>query len=195
MFNFAYRAAISAACLVFALAPTLAPAQVVAPGAAPSAAQPLPAAVEQTVTVPEGTEFPLRLDETLSSKQATEGDRFAVVLDDDVNLGNGVILRAGYRGVGEVVEARDNGMLGKTGKLNIRINYLRVGDQRIRLRANKGAKGGTNTGAQVVSVVLFWPVAPFIKGKNTSIKKGTVLSAFTDQDVQLPTPIPPPPED
>src|SRR4051812_39771442 len=63
------------------------------------------------IVVPEGTEFPVRLEEALSSSTAKEGDRFTVTLDDDVKLPDGTLLRAGYRGVGEVVEARDNGML------------------------------------------------------------------------------------
>lgn len=151
------------------------------------------AAMAAPIKIPEGTEFPLRLEETISSKTATEGDRFAVSLADDVKLPDGTVLRAGYRGVGEIVEARDNGMLGKTGKLNIRISYLKVGEERIKLRANKGSKGNTRTGEQVVTVVLLWPAAFFIKGKNTSIKKGTSITAFTDQDVSLEGPIPPPP--
>jgi len=151
------------------------------------------AASAATIKIPEGTEFPLRLEETLSSKTAAEGDRFSVSLSEDVKLPDGTVLKAGYRGVGEIVEARDNGMLGKTGKLNIRINYLKVGEQRIKLRANKGAKGDTRTGAQVVTVVLFWPVAPFIKGKNTTIKKGAAIVAFTDQDLEVEAPLPPPP--
>lgn len=145
--------------------------------------------------VPEGTEFPVRLEEAISSSSATEGDRFTISLDDDVKLPDGTILRAGYRGVGEVVEARDNGMLGKNGKLNVRLNYLKVGDERIRLRANKGAKGETRVGATVATVLLFWPAAPFIKGKDVSIKKGTIMTAYADQDVVLPDPLAPPPAD
>ena len=145
--------------------------------------------------VPEGTEFPMRLEETISSKTANEGDRFTVSLTEDVKLSDGTILRAGYRGVGEVVDARKNGMLGKTGKLDIRLNYLRVGDQRIKLRASRGVQGGHNTGAQVGTLLLLWPVVPFIKGKSTQITKGTMLTAFSDQDVVLETPLSPPPPD
>ena len=83
------------------------------------------------IKIAEGTEFPVRLEEAISSSSATEGDRFTIVLDDDVKLPDGTVLRAGYRGVGEVVEARDNGMLGKNGKLNVRLNYLKVGDERV----------------------------------------------------------------
>lgn len=147
------------------------------------------------IKIPEGTEFPVRLEEALSSSAASEGDRFTIVLDDDVKLPDGTVLRAGYRGVGEVVEARDNGMLGKNGKLNVRLNYLKVGDERIRLRANKGAKGETRVGATVATVILFWPAAPFIKGKDVTLKKGTMMTAYSDQDITLPSPIVPPPID
>jgi len=146
------------------------------------------------VKVPEGTEFQIRLEEALSSSTAHEGDRFTVSLDDDVKLADGTVLRAGYRGVGEVVEARDNGMLGKNGKLNVRLLYLKVGDDRIKLRANKGSKGETRVGATVATVILFWPAAPFIKGKDVSIKKGTIMTAYADQDVEVASPVPPPPE-
>ena len=147
--------------------------------------------------VPEGTEFPVRLEDAVSSKTAAEGDRFTISLEDDVKLPDGTVLKAGYRGVGEVIEARKSGMLGKTGKLNIRLVYLKVGDQRIRLRASKGSQGEHNTGAQVVTGVLLfpiWPVAALIKGKSTQINKGTRLTAFADNDVLLDLPISPPPE-
>lgn len=145
------------------------------------------------ILVPEGTELGMRIEETISSQSAKEGDRFTVTLEEDVKLPDGTMLRAGYRGVGEVVEARDNGMLGKNGKLNIRLMYVKVGDDRIRLRANRGSKGETRVGATVATVILFWPAAPFIRGKDVSIKKGTVLTAYVDQDTKLPSPLAPPP--
>ncbi|UAL09812.1 hypothetical protein [Caulobacter segnis] len=143
--------------------------------------------------IPEGAELAMRLEDAISSQTAHEGDRFTVSLDEDVKLSDGTILRAGYRGVGEVVEARDNGMLGKNGKLNVRLLYMKVGDDRVRLRANRGSKGETRVGATVATVILFWPAAPFIRGKDVSIKKGTVMTAYVDQDVKLPSPLPPPP--
>lgn len=153
------------------------------------------ASAHAEIKISEGTAFPVRLDEGISSSSASEGDRFTIVLDDDVELSDGTVLRAGYRGVGEVVEARENGMLGKNGKLNVRLIYLKIGDERIRLRASKGAKGETRVGATVATVILFWPAAPFIKGKDVSIKKGTMMTAYADQDTSLPGPPPPPPAD
>ncbi|WP_293682869.1 hypothetical protein [uncultured Phenylobacterium sp.] len=152
-------------------------------------------ALADPVKVPEGTEFPLRLEDTLSSKTTRTGDRFTVSLTDNVKLPDGTILRAGYRGVGEVAHAEKSAMLGKTGKLDLRLNYLKVGDNRIRLRGSKAAQGKHNTGAQVVTVVLVGVFAGFIKGKNTEIPRGATFNAFADQDTNLDGPIAaPPPE-
>lgn len=84
-------------------------------------------------------------------------------------------------------------MLGKSGKLNVRLVYLKVGDDRIKLRANKGSKGDVRVGATVATVILFWPAAPFIKGKDVSIKKGARMTAYADADTELASPLPPPP--
>lgn len=100
------------------------------------------------IKVAEGTEFPIRLEEAISSSSATEGDRFTISLDDDVKLTDGTVLRAGYRGVGEVVEARDNGLLGKNGKLNVRLLYLRVrrNAPRVATGCFRSPTGGLNQG-------------------------------------------------
>lgn len=190
----------AAACVAGLLVAAPAGAQTIAPQAAsfappaltgPEVASPPPVI---KVKVPEGTEFPLRLEDTLSSKTAQVGDRFTVSLDDDIKLSDGTVLRAGYRGVGEVVAAQKNGAMGRTGKLSIVINYLKVGDQRIRLRGTRAAEGDHRTGTQVATVILVGVFAGFVKGKNIEITKGTRLNAFTDQDVELNGPaIPPPP--
>ena len=157
-----------------------------------------PGWAQSQVKVPEGTEFSIRLEDDLSSKTASQGDRFTISLSDDVKLPDGTVLKAGYRGVGEVIEARASGALGRTGRLNIRLTYLKVGDQRIRLRAVKAVQGGHNTGAQVATGVLLfpiWPVAALIKGKSTQIAKGAMITAYADRDTTLTAPVAPPPAD
>jgi hypothetical protein len=176
--------------LVLATSATAAPAT--APPANSSASPAVAPAIH--VRIPEGTEFPLRLEDKLSSQTSTEGDRFTVSLIDDVKLPDGTVLRAGYKGVGEVVKAERNGMMGKTGKLSIRLSYLKVGDQRIRLRASKSAEGAHNTGNQIVTVVLVGVFAGFVKGHSTEIAKGTNITAFADQDTDLSMPLAAPPQ-
>lgn len=146
------------------------------------------------VKIAEGTELPMRLEDPLSSKTANEGDRFTVSLAEDVKLEDGTVLHAGYRGVGEVIHAKKSGMLGRSGELNVRLTYFKVGEERVRLRASKGSEGKGNTTNQIVGVVLIGVFAAFIKGHNTEIPKGTLVTAYIDQDATLPTPLPPPPE-
>ena len=43
----------------------------------------------------EGTEFPIRFEDSLSSKTNTEGDRFTISLADDVKLSDGTVIPAG----------------------------------------------------------------------------------------------------
>jgi hypothetical protein len=148
-----------------------------------------------SVHVPEGTELPIRIDDALSSKTNTEGDRFTISLADDVKLSDGTVIPAGYRGVGEVVAAEKNGMLGKPGTLNVRFDYIKVGDARIHIRGSKGKEGGSGVGTVVVLSVLFGPLGLIAKGHNVEIKKGQQMVAFVDQDTDLDEPLAKPPAD
>lgn len=146
-----------------------------------------------TIKVPEGTEFPLTIEEKLSSKTSAEGDRFTIALADDVALPDGTVLKAGYKGVGEIVQLEKNGRVGKKGALNVRVNYLRVGNDRIKLRASKGAEGSGNTGNMVAAIVLVGVFGLLVKGKSAEIPKGTHVTGFADEDAELTGPVPPPP--
>jgi hypothetical protein len=73
------------------------------------------------------------------------------------------------------------------------LNPLKVGDERIRLRATKGSEGKGNAANQVVGLVFIGVFAAFIKGHSAEIPKGTSIAAFVDQDIELQSPVPPPP--
>ena len=150
-------------------------------------------AYADTIKIPEGTELPMRLEEKLSSKTSSEGDKFAVSLAEDVRLADGTILKKGYRGVGEIIHLKKSGMMGKSGEMNVRLTYLRVGDERIRLRASKGVEGKGNTGNQIVGVVLIGVFAAVIKGHNVDLAQGSSIMAYADQDTELTTPLADPP--
>ena len=151
------------------------------------------AAWAATVHVAEGTEFPIRFDDGLSSKTNSEGDRFTISLADDVKLSDGTVIPAGFRGVGEVVSAEKNGMLGKPGTLNVRFDYIKIGDVRVHIRGSKGKEGNSGVGTVVVLTVLFGPLGLIAKGHNVEIKKGQQMVAYVDQDTDLDAPLAKPP--
>lgn len=149
----------------------------------------------QTAKVPEGTEFVIRFNEKLSSGSNTEGDQFSITLEEDVKLPDSTVIKAGYRGKGEVTDAKKKGFMGQAGEMNIRLNYLRVGDTRIRLRASKGGEGKGAMGATIALTVLFGPLGLLKRGHDIEIKQGQTLTAYADQDAELVLPVPaPPPE-
>ncbi len=126
----------------------------------------------QKYTLKEGTDVDLKFAEAISSKTATTDDRVNFELDRDA--------------VGTVVHAKKAGMMGKGGELSVRLEYVVVGDNRVRLRASKGAEGDDKVGTAVVLTVLFGPLGLIKHGKNIDIKAGSALRGYVDQDITLP---------
>ena len=131
--------------------------------------------------LPEGTDVRLQVTDKLSSATATEGQRFNLVLDEDVQVGGVVVVPRGAKAVGTVISAHKRGHMGKAGELNVQINYLLVGEQRVPLRASSGRSGDSKVGATVALTVLFGPLGLLKRGKEVEIAPGIVLTAQVDQ--------------
>jgi hypothetical protein len=137
------------------------------------------------VLLPEGTDVQLVFDDDLSSKSATEGDEITLTLADDLKVGDVVVAKAGCKAEGEVTNAKKAGMMGKAGELNIRLNYLKVGSVKIRLRGSKGKEGESGATGAIVLTVLFGPIGLIKHGKDIDIKQGTALKVYVSDDIKL----------
>ncbi|MGO8984125.1 MAG: hypothetical protein ACLPHI_14570 [Terriglobales bacterium] len=157
------------------------PVTAVAP-AEPSAA----VAPVAKLVLKEGSDVKLKFADNLNSKTAEDGDPVNLILDEDLKVGDVVVVKAGAKAVGEITNAKKAGMMGKAGELNMRLEHLKAGDERVRLRGSKGKEGEGKEGATVALTVLFGPIGLIKHGKNVEIKAGTPLAAFVDQDVALP---------
>lgn len=133
----------------------------------------------------EGVDVHLRFSQALTSKTASEGDPVTLELVDDLKVGDVVVAKSGSKAVGEVTKASKSGMLGKAGDLNLRLDYLKSGDAKIRLRGTKGKEGESGVTSTVVLTVLFGPIGLIKHGKNVEIKEGQLLSAFVGDDILL----------
>jgi hypothetical protein len=154
---------------------------------APAAGQATPAtsADPAKVTLKEGTDVNLKLAQSLSSKTAATGDSVELVLDQDLIVANSVVAKKGSRAVATVSNAKKAGMAGKGGELNLRLEYLKAGDTRVKLRGVQAKNGDNKTGA-TVGLVLAFGVLGFMKhGKQAEAKEGTPIKAYIDEDVQL----------
>ena len=165
-----------------AVAP-VAPAPPVSPAAPVAVAVPdVPAA---KLVLKEGTDVKLKFADDLSSKTAADGDPVNLVLDEDLKVGDVVVVKAGAKATGTVTNAKKAGMMGKAGELNMRLEHLKAGDERVRLRGSKGKEGEGKEGTTVALTVLFGPIGLIKHGKNVEIKAGTPLAAYVDQDIAL----------
>jgi hypothetical protein len=148
------------------------------------ASGPAPKPTEKLV-LKEGADVSLKFAQDLSSKTATEDDPVNLVLAEDLKLGDVVIAKAGAKAVGTITHSKRAGMIGKAGELNMRLQYLLVGDSRLKLRGTKGKEGQGKEGTAIALTVLFGPIGLIKHGKEVQIKEGTPLQAFTDENYEV----------
>ena len=158
---------------------------------APHVAVPMPVAVIAPAaagdTLRAGAEVQLKTAEYLSTehKQLREGQRVQLEVADNVIFNGKVVIPAGSPAVGELTDIRNKGMWGKSGHINGRVLYARVGDRQIRLSGTFNERGTTGTGGVVAAVVLL-PLAGFIMtGTSARMPIGTPVKAFLDEDLKL----------
>jgi hypothetical protein len=152
--------------------------------AGPAAAATAP----EKLTLIEGSDVRLKFAQDLSSKTANDDDPVALVLDEDLKVGDVVVVKAGAKAVGTITHAKKAGMMGKGGELNMRLEYLILADSRLRLRGTKGKEGEGKVGTAVALTVLFGPIGLIKHGKQVEIKQGTPLLAYTDENYVVPPP-------
>jgi len=134
----------------------------------------------------EGADVSLKFAQDLSSKTANDDDSVALVVDQDIKVGNVVVVKAGAKAVGTITHAKKAGMMGKAGELNMRLDYLITDSGRLRLRGTKGKEGEGKVGATVALTVLFGPIGLIKHGKDVEIKQGTALQVYTDENYDVP---------
>lgn len=180
------------------LLPALLVAQQVPPPAQTAPAQ-TPAASTQPATPPppdtllDGTPVKLRISETISSANAKVGQEIPFEVIEDVDVDGIHVIPKGSTAIGTVTAAEPKRSMGRAGKLDISISYVRLHDQeKAALRAVQDEKGGGHvgamTGAMVATAIVFFPAAPlflFIHGKDISIPQGTEITAFVQGDMHL----------
>lgn len=153
---------------------------------------PIAAPVMTNAILRVGTEVPLRLSQELTTKgkQLRVGDRFHLETSEPVMVQGVNVIPVGSPAVGEITDARNKGMWGKSGHLAARILYVTVNGRQIRLSGafdDKGVAGGV--GAVAVSAIVFLPAGFFMTGTSARVPAGTIIKSFVDEDVPLSMPV------
>lgn len=136
----------------------------------------------------QGTPVALKTVEPLSSKRALQGQRFDLEVLDEVRVDGMLVIPRGARGVGEVSRVVTKGMMGKAGKLEVRVLYVEVAGKRIRLDGTASDKGASGAAPVVLAAPLIGVSAAFFKGKSAVLPAGSSIEGFVFQDVPLVRP-------
>ena len=187
--------------LVVAQEPIPAPA---APVEQQTPTSPAAQAAPQPDTLLDGTPVKLRLSQSISSEDAKIGQEVPFEVLEEIDVDGVAIIKQGGVAFATVTNAVSKRRMGRGGKLDMSISYVRLADQeKIPLRAVKETKGGGNVGAMTAGIaltaVLFFPAAPFLllmHGKDITVPQGTEITAYTEGDLHLDMakfrPAPPP---
>lgn len=151
---------------------------IVSPAAAQDAAPALAPISEQSTAnavLRAGTPISLQMMEEITTKKkaAKVGQRFMLEVTAPVEVNGVTVIPAGTPAWGEIVNVRNKGMWGKSGKLDAKLLFARVNGRQIRLTGSFDDKGVTGT-AGVVGAVAFVPIAGFfLTGTSAVLPKAT----------------------
>ncbi len=170
------------------------------------AAVPMAAAEMATVVLPAGTAVNFSMDKALATdkrdfkkgekKPAKDkrrinnpGDLFGMTVLNDVKVGDHVVIPKGARGTGEVLTVTGRGGFGKSGKIEVRMNSVAVGDKVYSMDGTHLQKGKGRGGAAVAGVLVLGVLAGvFIKGDEADIPATAELMFRTKEAITVNVP-------
>lgn len=161
--------------------------------AAPQATEREPS-VSPEIILHDGTPVRIRLSRTLSSEQVKTGDQIDFDVLDDISVGNRVVISRGAKAIGAITDAEHKRRMGRGGKLNFVLDYLRLTDgTKVSLRAEHDTRGGGHVGAMsagIATAVVFGfglpaPLFLLMHGKEAVVPQGTELTAYVNGDTRL----------
>lgn len=141
---------------------------------------------QKTYLLQEGTIVEVMTTEALDSKTATEGDAIYLEVADDVVVNGKTVIAAGSIVKGEITVASKAKMMGKAGKLDFTIDYVKAVDgTNVRVRTAKSFQGKNKQGGVIAAAVLVSPVALLLKGKDVTLEKGKKFRVYVDKDYKI----------
>ena len=152
--------------------------------------QAISAAPAAGAILPANTEILLRMNQEITTQGQgwSEGDTFNMTVAHPVMLGGYVIIPQGTRAVGRISWLTSKGAFGKSGKMDVELEYLELGGQRVALDGTYRQEGEGNTVATVGGVILAGVFAGFITGRSARIPQGRELMATLESDVPVALP-------
>lgn len=138
-------------------------------------------------TVPARTPVEIVFDETVSTRSAQIGARFAFHLSEPLAIDGRIVAPAGTAGVGQVVHAARPRGGGRAGELILAARYLEVGGRQVPLRSLRyGPRSGRDRSTTIgMAAALLGPTALRVSGGHVDVPAGATAQAMIAEDVVL----------
>jgi hypothetical protein len=95
------------------------------------------------------------------------------------------IVPAGTQAVGEVTQVKRKGAFGNSGKLDVRVLHLDLGENRIRPTGTNSDLGAGGTGATVAVAVVAGLFSAFVTGKSAELPVGTQMLGYMEANTPV----------
>jgi hypothetical protein len=133
----------------------------------------------QVLTMQDGTPARLRLNRTVSSATAHEGDVVDFEVTEPVVVQGMVAIPKGSLAFGHVSKVEPKRRFGRAGELEISVDSVRLGDGgTATLRATSQEGENQMHGGRLAATVAASPVLVWVKGKNVQFERGVEITAY-----------------
>lgn len=146
------------------------------------------AQTKMSVLITEGSAVKLTLMQRLDSgdKGLDVGDKVRLQAAEDVTVGGKVIIDRFAKAEGHIIEKKHSKWLGRKGKIDFEIDWIKAVDgSKIPLRAMAKKGGKSHVAGMVAVTALVSPIGLFMRGKNAVIKRGTEFTAYVDSEEHI----------
>lgn len=142
----------------------------------------------RTITLAPNTEVVVTPNDTLTTKSLKVGDKFKIATVFDVMQDGFVVIPRGTPGEATVSYRTGKGAFGKSAKMEVTFNWLKLGDRQIPLNGTYRQEGQGNAGAAVGVVVAAGVFGAFVTGHSATITNGQQLRTHTVDSISFSVP-------
>lgn len=156
----------------------------VAQSSEPVAQPPEQVVIYQREALSAGTPISMQLTQTVTTHGGSwkEGNEFSLIVAEDVMRGNHLVIPRGTLAFGHVRWSTGRGIFGKSGKIEVQIDYLVLGGRKVNLTGVYREEGrGELTSAGTVVAAGF--LTGLIMGESGEIPSGSLLTAYLAEDL------------
>ncbi|NKJ02023.1 hypothetical protein [Novosphingobium sp. SG707] len=142
----------------------------------------------RAITLAPNTEVVVTPNDTLTTKSLKVGDKFKIATVFDVMQDGYVLIPRGTPGEATVSYRTGKGAFGKSAKMEVTFNWLKLGDRQIPLNGTYRQEGQGNAGAAVGAVVAVGVFGAFVTGHSATITNGQQLRTHTAETISFNVP-------